>query len=81
MIDCADLFPDQPAPLRSLDEANDRVVALLQKFRKLGNRSPAAASVTGNAQDKLVLLRRHAGGSYRFLTEAEKPSQLVPEKR
>jgi hypothetical protein len=54
------VFPNQPPALGALYESYNCVVALLKEFRQLRDRGPPPPGEPGNAEKKLVLLRREA---------------------
>jgi len=75
------LLCDESLTPRSLDQANDCVVPLLQEFGKLGNRRPSPAGESRHAEHQLVLLRRHSCPARGSLAESEKLSKLIAEPR
>lgn len=51
---------DEPVAFGALDQSDDGVVALLQKFGELSDGSPSPACKAGYAKKELVLLRRNS---------------------
>lgn len=51
-------FSDESVAFGSLDQSDNGVVALLQKFSKLSDGSPSPACKTGYSKQELVLLWR-----------------------
>jgi hypothetical protein len=72
-------FPNQPPALGTLDESDNRVVALLEKFGQFADRRPAAARKSCDPEKQLVLLRRKVMEACSSFAEAQKLPQLVPE--
>ena len=70
---------NQPTALGTLDESDNGVVALLQKFGQFADRSPAPARKSCDTEKQLMLLRCKAMGAGGPFTEAQKLSKLVPE--
>lgn len=75
-------FPaNQPAGGGPINEAYNGVMALLQKFRQLGDCGFPVVSKASDAKHELVLLRRDSSLACRTLTKMYEFAQQVPKVR
>lgn len=78
-IRCDSSLPDELRARRAIDQSHYGVVSLLEEFRQLRNRGPAAPSESGDSQHQLMLLRGDAGLTGRSFTESQEQAQLISE--
>lgn len=81
MIVLASFFAHQPTACGSLHQAHDGVVALLKKLGHLRDRRGPVLGKARQAQQQLVLLRRHAARPRGAFAEPKETAELVAKQR